>query len=199
MLSAVCVSRLPLFALRTHLWIMIERNENSAHTHTSKTHIRTLIVPRAHCIYFRLNKLWMHERMHVGNQQPVNLLNNIILHLICVVRPYFWILARSPPCTYPHPSRWLRCDTVVRWIYRPSFLAFLSLSLSLWRSCRCCVPHWIFTWQPEINSPTHYKFAWKIYGKLFSMASRKRWRDIDQKPFWFIECTGGSQWISLIQ
>lgn len=37
----------------------------------------------------------MHERMHVGNQQTVNLVYNIILHLICVVQPYFRIHAQS--------------------------------------------------------------------------------------------------------
>lgn len=35
-----------------------------AHTHTPTP---------TNCVYFRLNKLWMHERMHVGNEQPVNL------------------------------------------------------------------------------------------------------------------------------
>lgn len=133
----------------------------------------------------------MHERMHVGNQQTVNLVYNIILHLICVVQPYFRIHARSHPASSIHSAFGsLRDDTLV-WKFIALHFSRISDGRFV-RSCQlgCCIE---FSHGSQANSPTHYKFAWKIYGKLFSLEFRKR-RLPSSKPLWFIEC---AHWKSL--
>lgn len=183
---SVRVSHLPLFALRTHLWIMIEFNEDSAHT------------PRStHSIYFRLNKLWMHERMHVGRRPTANSqFGEQYNFAFDLCSSTVFLSMRSISRTQHLPQS--VCCAAIRSCGNLSPSNFSHIYLSLVRPCPMCVAMNFHSSSSSRQRPTNSRG--KFMGNCFSLECRERtqWHDVDQTILIYWVATG-SQWISLIQ